>query len=158
MALNKQAMRRKKPITDEHFVPADDAQAARLKFAEQKLSLARFTGQEVEEAQAELETVQAEVRETGLSFKIVSVGRLRWEQLLREHPPTDEQKAEHDSTFNADTFWPALFAEAIEGELSPEDWVEDFFDSENWGPAEIKELRDKVMTAHTSTRVAELGN
>ena len=157
MALNKQAMRRKKPITDEHFVPEDEAQAAKLKFAEQKLSLSRFTGEGVEEAEAELEAVKAEVRETGVAFLITSVGRLRFEELLREHPPTDEQKAEHESTFNPDTFWPALFAEAIDGDLTPADWVEDFFDSENWGSAEIKELRDKVQTVHTSTRVAELG-
>lgn len=160
MGMTRETLGRKKAIRDEHFVPADDAQAIALKQAEQAHGLARFSGdaEKVEEARLALEAVRDEVRETGISFVIVAMGRKEFEALLREHPPTDEQRAENQATFNPDTFYPALFSESVEGDLTPEQWSEDFFDSPEWGTGEIAALRAKVMGVNTRNRVADLGN
>lgn len=161
MAL-KDALKRKKPISEEYFVPEDEAQAAKLQAAEQKLALARFAGEDEDVAKAEekLEAVRAEVRETGVSFLVTSVGRRRFDELILENPPTADQKADPDfeGTFDPATFWPAILAESVEGGLTPEEWTSDFLDAPNWGSAEVKALKDVVFQVHTTTRVAELGN
>lgn len=159
MGITKTALKKKKPLSDEHFIPADDAQAQALALSSQKVQLARFSGDEsqIEAAMAEQKDIQDQIRKDGLVFDIRGVGRLRFEELVREHPPTDPQK-EGGATFNPDTFWPALFSESIEGTLTPEDWRESVFDSPDWGPGEIHDLREKVKSVNTGTRVGELGN
>lgn len=154
----KAAVKRKKAIETEHFVPVDEAQAAALAAAEQRLQLARFAGQDVEKAEADLEAVQAEARKTGVSFVIRGIGRVAFEELVREHPPTEDQVTENEASFNPNTFWPALCAASVVGGMTPEEWKTEVFDSPEWGPGELKDLRDKVMKVNTSSRVAQLGN
>jgi len=156
----KDAVRRKKAIQTEHFVPATDEDVERLKNAEQKLNLARFTSddEEVAAAEASLAKVRAELRETGVSFVIRGIGRLAFEELVREHPPTKEQIEKNEASFDPETFWPALCAASVVGGMSAEEWKTEVFDSAEWGPGELTDLREKVMTVNTETRVALLGN
>lgn len=154
----KAAVKRKKAIQTEHFVPADDEQAAALANAEQRLQLARFAGQEVEEAEAELKAIQDDARKTGVSFIIRGIGRVAFEELVREHPPTEDQVKDNEASFNPDTFWPALCSLSVVGGMTAEEWQAEVFDSPEWGPGELRELRDKVMKVNTTTRVAQLGN
>lgn len=74
-----------------------------------------MTYQALEEAQAALQAVMDDLMENhAASFRLVSIGRKRYDRLLLGHPPTEEQNVEHqaelqsDAAFNADTFPPAL--------------------------------------------------
>jgi hypothetical protein len=157
----KDQVRRKQALSDDYYVPADDAQARRLKQAESQHSLALFTGDEeqIEEAESKLEAVRAEVAEAGVHFHIVSVGRVRFEELVREHPPESEEAKAHKAQFEPDTFWPALLSESVDpGEMTPEEWDSEVLRSKAWGPGELRELQDRVMAVNTGSRVAELGN
>lgn len=160
--ITKAALKRKKPISDDYFVPADDAQAAELKAAESRVSITSFMGskEDRETAAAELKEVQDRVRKDGLVFHIVSIGRVAFEELVREHPPTDEQAGSSEQhTFNPVTFWPALFEASIESNgLTADDWRTQVLESADWGSGELYELRKKVEEVNTGTRVANLGN
>lgn len=166
MGITKTALRRKKAITDTHYVPATDEDLEALKFAQQRYNLAQFGGEEkdVIAAKERLDGVVAQIRKTGLVFDITSVGRVRYEEIIREHPATDaavakaKEKGEDPPLFNVDTFWPALCAESVAGDISAEDWKTDVFESKEWGAGELYALREKLTKVHQSTRVAELGN
>jgi len=177
--LTKAALNRKKPVTDEVLIPADDAQAKRLERAKDKLStveqalqLAEMGDSGTEDAQVRvrkaeeaLAAVKADIRKTGTAFDLVGVGRIRWDELLREHPPTDDQRKEDEEkgglprTFNPKTFWPALLAETVaESDLTADDWRKEVFESSNWGPGELEELRNRASAVNQGSRILELGN
>lgn len=179
--LTKAALARKKPVTDEVLIPADDAQALRFEEAQQSVSnteqrraLAEIGGNAedlaaaeaaLKEAQDALEAVKGEIRKTGVAITLHGVGRVRWDALLAEHPPTAEQKEadkdrpEHERlTFDPKTFWPAVLAETAESDLTADDWQKEVFASPNWGPAELHELRERAKAVNTGSRILELGN
>lgn len=179
--LTKTALRRKQPVTDEVLIPADDEQRrkltdanAALENAEQGLGLAQITGQaddltsaglRVEEARLKLEAVKDEVRKTGVCFTLVGVGRDRWDEIILANPPTEEQKKEAEEKktdpplYDPDTFWPALLAACVpDSDLTAEDWRKEVFESKNWGPSEVKELRDRARIVNLSSRILQLGN
>jgi hypothetical protein len=179
--LTKAGLGRKKPVTDEVLIPADDAQALELDRArtelannEQRLSLAVIGGDAEDIAtsrtvlaasEAAVEAVRDQIRKTGVSITLVGVGRVRWDEILREHPPTDEQKeadkdkpeAERD-TFDPKTFWPALLAATADSDLTADDWQKEVFGSKNWGPAELHILRERAKAVNAGSRILELGN
>jgi hypothetical protein len=178
--LTKAALARKKPVTDEVLIPADDAQAVRFEEAqqhvrnmEQRFALAEIGGGEdsvaaqvaLTDAREELERAKAEIRKTGVAITLQGVGRVRWDALLAEHPPTAEQKEadkdkpEHErDTFDPKTFWPAVLAETAESDLTADDWQKEVFGSPNWGPAELHILRERAKAVNTGSRILELGN
>lgn len=164
--LTKAKMRKKKAITLEHVIPADEAQALEWALANQKLTLARFGGDagELVLAEAQVEKVRKSIQDTGLILTFHGIGRLRFEQIVREHPPTAEQKAqaltddEDEPTWNPDTFWAALLAETVDSDLTVADWQSDVIDSPAWGIGEIDGLRKAALAVNTSNRVVELGN
>lgn len=179
--LTKAAIRRKKPVTDEVFIPADDAQALLFEEAQQSVSnmeqrraLAEISGDTkdltaadvaLKEAKDALEAVKEEIRKTGVAILLQGVGRERWDALLLEHPPTAEQqeadkdKPEHErDTFDPKTFWPAVLAETAESDLTADDWQKEVFASPNWGPRELHILRERAKAVNTGSRILELGN
>lgn len=176
--LTKAALSRKKPVTDEVLIPADDAQAKRLERAREALAsaeefyrLSEIGGEDLEDAQLRvrkaeeaLTELKAEVRKTGMAFELVGVGRVRWDELIREHPPTKEQQEEDEKndtkrTFDPKTFWPALLAETVrDSDLTAEDWRKSVFESPEWGPAELDELRNRASAVNQGSRILELGN
>jgi hypothetical protein len=166
MGVTLKELRRKKPITIEHLIPADDDQNRRLKEAEQQLGIVMFTGDEdqVARARAALEEAKAEVRRDGITMVFQCVGRKRYQEILEEHPPTaaqlaraDEEKRERP-VMDPDTFWPVLLSETVVGSLTPEQWQAEVLDSKDWGAGEVAQLRDLATAVNTSTRVGELGN
>jgi hypothetical protein len=179
--LTKAALARKKPVTDEVLIPADDEQAVRFGEAQQHVSnmeqrraLAEISGDTkdlaaaevaLKEAQSALDAVKAEIRKSGVAITLQGVGRVRWDALLAEHPPTAEQKeadkdkSEHErDTFDPKTFWPAVLAETAESDLTADDWQKEVFGSPNWGPAELHILRERAKAVNTGSRILELGN
>lgn len=178
--LTRAALRRKKPVSDELLIPADDAQrtlledaAKAVKNAEQGLALAQIAGQSegdaaekrLIDARARLEEAKAEVRKTGLCIGLVSAGQEQWDQTQLDNPPTEEQKKEAEENgdgeplYNPDTFWPAIIAASVpDSDLVADDWRREVFESKSWGPAEIQQLKDRTFALYHSSRIAELGN
>lgn len=178
--LTRTALKRKKPVTDELLIPADDAQAQKLADAEEAvrstaagLQLAQVAGESDEtaaslrlaNARAKREEVRAEIRKTGLSIVLVSAGKERYDEVMLECPPTEEQKkkaeddGEGEPLYDPDVFWPTLVAVSVpDSDLTAEDWRKLVFESPDWGPTEIKQLKDRTLDLYTSSRIAELGN
>lgn len=184
--LTKAALSRKKAVSDEVLIPADDLQAQKLATARETLENARRAEQlaqisgdasattaaslQVGRAEVALEEVKDEIRKKGTAFTLVGVGRLRWDELLREHPPTDEQKAEDEErtkkdptyqarTFDPAAFWPAVLAESVpDSDLTAEDWRKLVFESKEWGPAELDQLRTRASAVNQGSRILQLGN
>lgn len=177
--LTKTALKRKQPVTDELLIPVDDAQAQMLADARsalgsalQGLGLVQMAGesdeapaeQRVKAAREKLEAVKDEIRKTGLSIVLVSAGQERWDELMLENPPTDEQKqkaeqdGEDEPLYNPDTFWPALVAATADSDLTADDWRREVFQSKAWGPEEISELKNRAAGVYQRSRIVALGN
>lgn len=179
--LTKTALKRKKAVSDEVLIPADNEQARKLADAHSEREAARHAVElaimsgnaksesdakiRLEQAEITLATVKDEVRSKGLSFVLEGVGRERWDQLIVDNPPTEEQikQAEADKldppTMNPETFWPALLAECVrDSDLTAEDWRAQVFESKEWGPQELEELRNRARLVNQTSRLAELGN
>lgn len=74
-----------------------------------------------------------------VSFLFVSMGSAEYDALLTKHPPTPEQRVA-DSTFNLETFAPALLARVCrEPAIDVGSWTE-LWKSPNWGRGELLAL------------------
>jgi hypothetical protein len=74
-----------------------------------------------------------------ISFLFISIGSRRYDALLTKHPPTSDQKV-NGSTFNTDTFAPALLAAVcVEPDIDAKGWTE-VWTSENWNRGEVSAL------------------
>lgn len=168
MALTLAALRRKVPTTDEVLIAANVDQRENLIAARKRLDMA-LLGDEperVESARKNLEDAKEQIRKTGVAFTLVSVGRIRWDELLIEHKPTEEQKAadadkpenERD-TMNPVTFWPALLAESVpDSKLTADQWRDEVLQNPAWNAAEQKDLRDRAVGVNQDSLVIDLGN
>ncbi len=99
-----------------------------------------------------LEELIERSRDTEITFIFKSLGRIVYDDLveLPEHQPSDEQKKE-GAQFNPDTFPPALVAAAaVDPEISIEEAVEIFGDSE-WNGAELQKLFFAALEVNTET-------
>ncbi|CAB4194548.1 hypothetical protein UFOVP1264_3 [uncultured Caudovirales phage] len=68
-----------------------------------------------------------------------AIGSKAYDDLLANHPPTSDQKKE-GSSYNVDTFAPALIAScSVTPELSPEQAVQ-IWESNEWSRGELTEL------------------
>jgi hypothetical protein len=84
---------------------------------------------------------------------LYSIRPARLTDLLAEHPPTDEQKAEGASV-NDDTFAPALIAECAEDlGMTGEQWQAEF-DSDRWSTEEQQELYALALELNVGRRKA----
>lgn len=126
---------------------------------------------------AEIAELQQQVDEAYTPFTMRSIGRLRFDALMREHPPTDEQNAEHQKEFNepagynVDTFSVALVASSmIASVLNPlqctdEEW-DDLFNetvvevqrwADEWNPLEFVPLWTTALAANTASHTRQVG-
>lgn len=153
-------MRRKKPITQRLLVPLDDDFEDRLGEAVQKLERANLLQRGVEEAKAELKELEDEIRANGLEFVFSGVGRIAFEELKRDNPPTDKQKAKDgNAEWNPETFPAALCAASCTNvDMDEDGWRKEVFESKDWGPGELRMLFDAALACNTRRRVVELGN
>lgn len=68
-----------------------------------------------------------------------AIGAAAYDKLVAKHPPKPEQRAE-GSSFNMDTFAPALIsAVSVEPEISPED-AKEIWNSEEWSRGDLMVL------------------
>lgn len=158
--ISKADMGKKKPITKTLLVPLDDDFEDKLRQASENLQRARLLQRDEETAQAALQALEDEVRASGLEFVFRGIGRPKYEALLREHPPTDAQKAKDPKAqWNVDTFPAALCSMACANvEMDADEWRTEVFESDDWGPGELRTLLDFALEVCTARRVVELGN
>lgn len=164
---NRNNIKGKQPVVRTVLIPANDEDASRYDTARAAVTRAKVLGNTEDQARAESELaeVTAQVRESGLEFVFRGIGRKHYEEVLREHPPTDAQKAEAEERkavapqWNVETFPAALcHASTVDGELSAEEWQADIFDSPDWGPGELNALFNAALEANSDRRVVQLGN
>lgn len=118
---------------------------------------------EREDARAVLEEVKARAAEVTVTFKFRSLGRTAFEELLRDHPPsdTDKEKAkakgEDPPNFSFESFPIALVANScIEPELSIDN-VKEMWQSEDWNESELITLFNAAFMVNQTRRVVDLG-
>lgn len=120
---------------------------------------------EVWEATSTLEALRARAveEEAVVTVRFRSIGRHAWDDLIREHPPTDAQVAEAktagmgDLNFNSETFPPAVVAASLdEPRLSAEE-VADLWDSPDWNQAELGMLFAAALEVNNSRHTLDLG-
>lgn len=164
---------RKQPVTRKVTLAGDTEVATALREAQEELrrvearNQARVTEastRQVMELQQRIDGLTAEYQETSITFTFRSIGRKRYEKLMNDHAPTDEQRAAAGDKadqilFNSDTFPMALIMESLV-DPRPEDgqyeefasWIEDDFNN-----AEFYELWLAAFGVHTERAVVSLG-
>jgi hypothetical protein len=74
-----------------------------------------------------------------VTMKYQSIGMREYDKLVGKHPPTPEQRVE-GSSFNIDTFAPALIAAScVEPEMTASD-AKDIWDSPDWSRGDLMVL------------------
>lgn len=74
-----------------------------------------------------------------VTMKYRAIGMRAYDKLVAKYPPKPEQRAE-GSSFDIDTFAPALIAAcSVEPEISPED-AKEIWDSEDWSRGDVMVL------------------
>ena len=113
MGLKDRLATRKRPSTA-YALRVDDDTAART-----ALVTAQASGDptRIAEAEAALDACYEQLTITALP-------PVELEELLKQHPPTDAQRAAGHTTFNPDTFVAALLAACIASDVSEAEWME----------------------------------
>lgn len=139
----------------------------------------------IEEARAERDKAEAAVKANTAHMRFQSIGRKRYDKLVLDHPPSEEQNKEHqaehgsDAPYNVDTFAPALVAASciepqmtyedalilFEGEFERDEKGELVLDENEepieitppWNAAEVTELFVAALQVNNGRRVVELG-
>jgi hypothetical protein len=121
----------------------------------------------------ELRSLRAKLREESMELVFAAVGRKRYEELVLEHPPTEEQVEEASGKapdFNTETFPAALVAiscqnvDLTEGEYVDKDVkphrtryprAEEMWDE--WNAGELTAVFVAAFQVNTQRRVVDLG-
>lgn len=126
---------------------------------ENKAAAERLT--RAEEALEEAKRVAREA-EAVATFRFVAIGGNDYEELLEEHPPTEEQvaKAKEDgeeAVFNSDTFFVALVAAScVEPEMT-EEQVDQLTRDPRFNNAEVAALFQTALLVNSQRRRVNLG-
>lgn len=150
----------KKPITKWVDILLDSDALDAFNKAQERLGEATAENRAVRES--ELEEAREALLDATVSMKFQSMGRKKYEALMNEHPPTEEQnkmaleQTQSEAAYNIDTFPPALIkASCVVPELTEED-VQSIYDE--WNTSEIMELFFTALEVNTQRRTADLGN
>jgi hypothetical protein len=74
-----------------------------------------------------------------VTLKYQAIGMRAYDKLVGKHPPNNDQRAE-GSSFNIDTFAPALIAAcSLEPEITPAE-AKEIWDSEDWSRGDVMVL------------------
>lgn len=109
-----------------------------------------------------VEQAKEAVEESAVTLLFRSIGRKKYDQLIRLYPATEEQSAEHkeqfgsEAPYDADEFSVALIAASCADPVLSEAQVRELRD--DWNTSEYVELFTAALEVNTQRRVANLGN
>ena len=165
---------RKKPVRKRVFISMDESLAEEFEDAKKELKVCEsLVRRQVEDpklsdrhAQAKKDFKKAEdaARGSAVEFTFRSIGRKKFEALMREYPITDEQRVEaaregvKGLSWNPDTFLPALTASSLESPKLSEDEILALWNDDSWNPAELTALYETALEAQSTGGVVDLGN
>ena len=116
----------------------------------------------LQELQEVVDAAERAVRETAVECVFRSIGRVRFDDLKREHPPTDEDReksaaegVEGAPQWHPDTFEAALVAASAGIPKMSVEQAERL--RADWNEAEWMQLFITALTVNSGRRVAELG-
>ena len=115
-------------------------------------------------AREELDALRAEAAkgDVVVAVKFRSIGRHAYDDLIRQHPPSEEQQAEAKTAgvelnFNPETFRPALVAVSMEEPKMALEDVAAMWDSPDWNAAELTALFNGAVEVNSRRVVLDLG-
>lgn len=166
--------KKKKPVIRKVWIPGDDEVAEAFQLAEQKyktlLGLHRARpddttiAADLHVAQSALDDAEKALRETALLFKFRSIGRVKFDALVKDHPPTTEQKEEiasagkdpKDLAWDPKGFSVSLVAAcSLEPKMTREE-VRELFDDEDWTQTEAASLFECALNCNMEMRKISL--
>lgn len=185
-------LKKKQSRSQRVYVPLDDELAdevARLAkdVESDRLYLAKVRGnggtddarqKSMDDKVKKLEKLREELRDNTIVMKLVSIGRKRYENLIAEHPLSEEDKAKlrEDNPdgqlpdFDPDTFPAALVgASCVEPDLSEGSYVDEESNPprtryplaeeiwDEWNQGELTALFQAAYQVNTQRRVVDLG-
>src|SRR5690606_38237704 len=168
-------MRRRLPSASHRLlVDHDQAEAAREKLAKARAEARAARRQGADETRLSKLDKAAEAAEAALeacyeTLRLTAVPPGVLEELAAGHPPTADQmakaKQERDRAkqrgeplpdwpeFNEDTYWPALLARCIEGDMTAEDWRE--MPAGRLSAGEVRALKNALVDINYEERSAD---
>ncbi len=150
-------LRKKQPLERTVAIPLNDEAVRTFKEAGEALGRVQMVKGDAAAAQAAFNAAKADLEAETVELRFRSIGRRRYDELVRAHPPTEEMKAENpDSPYNVDTFSVALIAASCVEPVMTEEEVNEL--SEAWNVAEYLQLWMAALEVNTQRRVVEMGN
>ena len=157
----KAALAQKKSRLEWYDLPLEDStvvaeKAGRVRLLSNMAESLRIQGDDAsaERADRELADAKAELAKCFQRLYFRGLPEERYDELLNEHPPTDEQVAEAKKDdegipqFNPHTFFPTLLEECYVGNdgLTAAEWAEEL---KEWARAEKHDITQTVIRANT---------
>lgn len=132
--------------------------------AEQALEVARSKqdyGPDFEKAEKAAKSARKKADDESIVFTFRAISRGRYDELVREHPPSDKENREHKDQFGAnapysESFGPALIAECMEDPQLTLSEVKEAL--EKLHNTEVLELFQTALVVCTERRTKTLGN
>jgi hypothetical protein len=159
-------LRKKQPLQKLVTIPLSSEAVEAYDRAENALERARLLNEtdKLSGLELELEGARAHLENESETLVFQSMGRLAYDDLVEEHPPTEEQIKEFQEAnggkgrppYNIDTFAPALVAASCVEPQMTVDEVNVLFTE--WNATEVAELWVAALEVNTQRRVVSLGN
>ena len=91
-------------------------------------------------------------RDTEVTFIFQAIGRVAWDKMVTDYPPTDEDKElEKDAAWDLNRFPPAIIqAACIDPKMTAEE-VQEIWDSTDWSQTELTKLFAAAWQANQET-------
>jgi hypothetical protein len=165
----------KKPVTKTVRICLNSELSQALSEVEAELQMAEVEAQELpseetarhlEEVKAHHEAARAAATEQSVKFVFRSIGRKTYERLVRENPPTEQQREEakvrgddpDDLDWDSDRFPPILVAATLVDPEFTEEQVFEIFNSDDWSSTELSILYVTAQEAQmANTIISVLG-
>jgi hypothetical protein len=167
---------KKKPVSKTVWIAGDSLLAEELSELEADLSREKSSlttmRNENPRREAALQTVadleqkvsekRAEMREASIKFVFRALSQRRYEELLQEHPPTEEQQAEFKASgdslpFNPETFPRALIVECCVEPDTDKAELEEWLRGDDWNQAEIMSLFMAATEVNSTRHIVNMG-
>lgn len=113
------------------------------------------------EIEEQLDSLRPSVNDATVELTVAAMGRLQFQVLQEQHPPTEQQQREARKQgatllFNSETFPAALVAASLIEPKMTEHEVHELFDSEKFNDAELTGLFVAAMSVNTTSKVIDL--